>query len=145
MNKESVFSILRSILTAVGAYLVGKNFLGATIDNELWMGIIGAIVTLGSVIWGIFDKTAGVEQIQSGLRSSIIFFGTLLVGSGVIKDEVLQSVLAVVATLVPILYSEVTKKKNKDIATGKIGIADLSGVDVRKTTITPAVTTPPKQ
>ena len=75
------------------------------------------------------DKSATIEAVQSGLRSVIIFVGALLVGSGVIKDEVLQSVLAIVATLVPVIYSQLSKQKNKEIAAGNITVTELSGVE----------------
>ena len=128
MQKETVLSIVRSILTAVGAYLAGKFFLGTPIDDNLWLGLIASVTTLISVIWGIVDKSATIEAVQSGLRSVIIFVGALLVGSGVIKDEVLQSTLAIVATLVPVIYSQLSKQKNKEIAAGNMVVDKLSGV-----------------
>lgn len=137
MNKESWLSILRTILTAVGAYLAGKSFLGATIDNDLWLGISASIVTAASIIWGIVDKTVTSEALQSGLRSIVLTFGTLLVGSGIIKDEVLQAALAVISIAIPAALSEAAKRTNKNVATGKARIADLSGVDPDKTPITP--------
>ena len=138
MTKESVFSILRFALTAVGAYLVGKNFFGSPIDNEVWQGIMGAILTLIGVIWGIMDKSATVEAVQSGLRSVITFVGVGLVGAGVIKDELLQAILGIIAVVVPVIYSQTSKVKNKEIATGEVRIADLSGVNPK--TITPDTT-----
>lgn len=145
MNKESVLSIVRSILTAVGAYVAGKSFLGSTIDDNLWLGIGASIVTLISIIWGVVDKTATLEMFESGLRSIIMFFGALLVGAGIIKDEVLQSLLAISSVLLPVIYSELSKKKNKSIAEGKLGVADLSGVKPEEVKpINPVVETPKK-
>lgn len=140
MTKEVFFSVFRSILTAVGAYLMGQSFLGATIDDNLWTGIISSAVTLGSVIWGIVDKSAGVEMIQSGLRSVVIFVGSLLVGSGVLKGEVIESILTIIATLVPVLYSQLSKRKSKNIATGDTPIVELKGVNPVKVDITPNTT-----
>lgn len=137
MNKESVLSIVRIVLTAVGAYMAGKYFLGTTIDNNLWLGIAGSVVTAISIVWGVIDKTATTEMLQSGLRSIVLTFGTLLVGSGVIKDEVLQAALAAISIIVPAAISEANKRTNKNIATGETKIADLSGVNPAKISITP--------
>lgn len=144
MNKETVLSIVRSILTAVGAYMAGKYFLGTPIDDNLWLGIIGSVTTLVSVIWGIVNKTATIEAVQSGLRSVIMFIGALLVGSGILKEEVVASILSIVAVIIPIVYSELSKQKSKEIAKGQLGVNDLSGVDNTKMIVQPKVNTPGK-
>lgn len=143
MNKESVLSLVRVVLTAVGAYMAGKYFLGATIDNNLWLGIAGSIVTAISIVWGIYDKSATTEMVQSGLRSIVLTFGTLLVGSGVIKDEVLQAALAAISIIVPAAISEASKRTSKNVATGKTAIVDLAGVNPDKVPITPNTTSVP--
>lgn len=143
MNKEIVLSIVRSILTAVGAYMAGKYFLGTPIDDNLWLGVIASSVTLISVVWGIADKSATVEAVQSGLRSVVMFVGALLVGSGVFKGEVLESTLAIISVLVPILYSQLSKIKSKNIAEGSTAIIDLKGT--KEVAITPNTTSIPKK
>lgn len=143
MSKESWLSILRVILTAVGAYVAGQSFLGATIDNNLWLGIAGSVVTAASIVWGILDKSLQTEMLQSGLRSIVLTFGTLLVGSGVIKDEVLQGALAIISIAIPAGMSEAAKRTNKNVATGKDAIVDLSGVNPHKVEINPNTTTIP--
>lgn len=145
MTKEIFFSIFRSVLTAVGAYLMGKSFLGATIDDNLWLGIISSAITLGSIIWGVVDKSATIEMVQSGLRSVVTFVGALLVGSGVLKGEVIESTLTIITVLVPILYSQLSKLKSKNIATGDTPIVELTGVNPAETQITPNTTTVQKK
>lgn len=140
MNKESWLSILRTALKAVGSYVMGMSFLGSTIDNSLWLGIAGAIVTAATIIWGILDKSLKTEMLESGLRSIVLTFGTLLVGSGVIKDEVLQSVLAIISIAIPEGLSEAAKRTNKNVAIGKTPIVDLAGVNPEKIPITPNTT-----
>lgn len=125
LSKETWLSILRTALTAIGAYLIGANFFGNPIDEEIWQGIAGTILTGVGVLWGIIDKTASVEMLQSGLRSVITFVGLALVGSGKIKQELLDSILGIVAILVPVLYSEASKAKTRQLDTGKISINDL--------------------
>lgn len=143
MSKESVLSVVRVALNAVGSYLVGQSFLGSTIDNNLWLGIAGAIVTATSIVWGILDKTVNTEMLSSGLRSIVITFGTLMVGSGLIKNEVLESVLAIISIVVPAALSQTAKVENKNVAKGKYPIVDLSGVDPQKVPITPDTTPVP--
>lgn len=140
MNKEKALSILRILLTAAGSYLAGKSFLGTTIDNSVWLGIVGGLVTAASTIWGIWDKTAGPEMIASGLRSVLITFGSMLVGAGIIKDEILQGALQTISIIVPAGLSETNKRTNKNVATGKTRIADLSGVNPKEIPINPDTT-----
>lgn len=141
MSKESILSIARIALNAVGSYLVGKSFLGSTIDDNLWVGIAGAIVTATTIVWGIYDKTVTTEMLSSGLRSIVLTFGTLMVGSGLIKNEVLEAALGIISIAIPAALSETAKVENKNVATGKYPIADLSGVDPAKVPITPDTTT----
>lgn len=140
MNKESVLSIVRIVLNAAGSYVAGMSFLGTTIDNNLWLGIAGAIVTAATIVWGIVDKSLQTEMLASGLRSIILTFGTLLVGSGIIKDEVLQGALAIISVAIPAGLSEAAKRSNQNVAIGKDKIADLSGVNPQKIPITPDTT-----
>jgi hypothetical protein len=139
MGKDSILSLIRYALVAVGAYLVGKNFLGQEIDDELWQGIMGAAFALGGAVWGWFDKTATLEQIQSGFRSAISFLGMMLVGSGIIKDEVLQSVIGGLPIILSFLYARTSSVKNSQIAKGEVKIADLQGVKPKEG-ITPDTT-----
>lgn len=125
LNKETVLSIIRTALTAIGAYLIGANFFGNPIDEVIWQGIAGTILTAIGVIWGIIDKTASVEMLQSGLRSVITFVGLALVGSGKIKQELLDSLLGIVAILVPVLYSEASKAKTRMLEQGKLTVDEL--------------------
>lgn len=53
MNWEQISSILRHILTFGGGFVVAKGWVSA----EAMTGIVGAIITIGGVIWGLFNKT----------------------------------------------------------------------------------------
>lgn len=53
MNWEQVSSVLRHILTFGGGFIIAKGWISA----EAMPGIIGAIITVGGVIWGMFTKT----------------------------------------------------------------------------------------
>jgi hypothetical protein len=53
MNWEQISSVLRHILTFGGGFIIAKGWISA----ESMPGIIGAIITVGGVIWGMFTKT----------------------------------------------------------------------------------------
>lgn len=52
MLKPAVLAIVRQILTVAGTALVAKGFVQAS-DLE---PVIGALLTIGSVIWSVADK-----------------------------------------------------------------------------------------
>lgn len=52
MLKPTILAVLRQILTVAGTALVAKGYVEAS-DVE---PVIGALLTIGSVIWSIADK-----------------------------------------------------------------------------------------
>ena len=52
MNIDGILSFVRHILTFGGGFLVTNGTLSAS-DMET---AVGAIITLGGIVWGIFDK-----------------------------------------------------------------------------------------
>lgn len=145
MKKDQILSAVRSILLALGAFFAGKLFFGTPIDDDKWQGVVGSVVGIGSVIWGILDKTATIEMVQSALRSIVIIIGGFLITTGKLKEETLNSILGLVAVIAPMIYGWLSIKKSEKIATGILGIADLKGVDEKKPElITPTVETPLK-
>jgi len=55
-------SLLRTFLTSFGIFLLGKNLFGSVIDQSIWQMVVGVTMAGVSVIWGIFDKTVGIEE-----------------------------------------------------------------------------------
>jgi hypothetical protein len=53
MRKEQILSILRHTLTFVGGILITKGLIDETLANE----IVGSIITLTGLVWGVVDKT----------------------------------------------------------------------------------------
>ncbi len=53
MNWEQISTILRHILTFGGGFVVAKGWISA----EALPGVIGAVITVGGVVWGLFNKT----------------------------------------------------------------------------------------
>ena len=54
MKKEQILSIIRHTLTFVGGVFVTKGLIDETIAGE----IIGGMMTLIGLLWGVMDKTA---------------------------------------------------------------------------------------
>jgi uncharacterized membrane protein len=125
MNKETVFTLIRTLLTSVGVFLIGKNFLGSPIDQSVWQMLVGLIMAAISVAWGIMDKTIGLEMLQSFIRSVIVGLGGLLVAKGSVSPEKLESILGIVLAVLPLVYSILSRKKSDGIADGSIAAFEL--------------------
>lgn len=52
-NKDQILSSIRSLLIALFAYAVGKNW----ISNDTATNLAALVIPLGLAIWGIYDKT----------------------------------------------------------------------------------------
>lgn len=120
MNKETVFTLIRTLLTSFGVFLIGKNFLGQSIDQSLWQMLVGIAMSAFSVVWGMYDKTLGLEMLQSFIRSAIIGVGGLLVAKGSLSPEKLESILGIALAVLPLVYSIISKKKSTELAEGYI-------------------------
>jgi hypothetical protein len=125
MNKETVFTLIRTLLTSVGVFLIGKNFLGSPIDQSVWQMLVGIIMAGVSVVWGIMDKTIGLEMLQSFIRSVIVGLGGLLVAKGSVSPEKLESILGIVLAVLPLVYSILSRKKSDGISNGSIAAFEL--------------------
>lgn len=122
---ERFLSIVRYILIAAGSYFMGKSFLGQEIDDNLWLGISGAIVSVAAVLHGIFTKKLLLEQLESALRNIITVVGSALVGSGVITSTVLESALQILAVLIPVSLSESSRTKADKLQKGETSVLEL--------------------
>jgi hypothetical protein len=120
MNKETIYTIARTLLTSVGVFLIGKNFMGQQIDQVMWQMLVGIAMSAFSVVWGIWDKTLGIEMLQSFIRSAIIGLGGLLVAKGSLTPEKLESILGIALAVLPLVYSILSKKKSTELANGTI-------------------------
>lgn len=133
MSKEIWWSLLRTVLTALGAFLIGKNIWGQPIDNELWQSIIGVIMAVGSIIWGFFDKSNTLEAVQSALRSVFVVVGGLLIASGKVSAGTLESISGVILAVLPFVYRLLSKQKTDMIAAGTLKPeTDIKGVTTLK-------------
>jgi len=125
MNKETVFTLIRTLLTSVGVFLIGKNFMGSSIDQSIWQMLVGIIMAGVSVVWGILDKTVGLEMLQSFIRSLIVGLGGLLVARGTMTPEKVESILGIALAVLPLVYSILSRKKSDAIVEGSIAPFEL--------------------
>lgn len=61
MKLDVVLTIVRQILLSVGAVFVTKG----TIDNETMLSIVGGVVGVVTVVWGIFAKSKDVAKVEA--------------------------------------------------------------------------------
>lgn len=52
MNKDQIFGIIRHGLTFFGALMV----MNGKVDESQWYEVTGAVLSLASVLWSIYDK-----------------------------------------------------------------------------------------
>lgn len=125
MNKNTLFPIIRTILSAAGAYIVGVNLFGHAIDQSLWQIIVGGIMALASIIWSIRDKSLTIEGAEGFLRQAITVGGGLLVSWGKVKSELVAALLALIPVLAPYLQSVLSRNKSAALQTNAVNSFDL--------------------
>lgn len=126
-TKETWLSILRTILTFAGTYVIGHNLFGHEVDSQTWEIIGGSLLAIGSIVWGIVDKSAGIEQIESALRSILISLGGVAVSFGLIKNEVVVTLLALLTPVIALIQSWTSKAKVVQIDKGTLATNQTTG------------------
>jgi hypothetical protein len=124
--QTTIWSIVRTLITLAGTYLVGLNLFGHPLDSNTFQIIGGIIMTLGSVIWGIVDKSASIEQVQSGIRSAFIAGGGLLIAWGKLSAQQLELIIGLIVPVLTVLQSYTSKVKVQQINSGQLK-ANVSG------------------
>lgn len=127
MQKQTFFSAIRALLTFAGTFLVGHAIWGQAFTNANLDIISGVIIALVSTIWGIADKTASIEQVESALRSIIISAGGLATAAGWVKSETVTALVGLVTGLLPIFQSYFSKVKVVQIDKGVISTNAQTG------------------
>jgi hypothetical protein len=127
MSKDTILSLLRTVLMASAAFLIGKNLFGNAIDASFAQQIVGGILAVITLVWSFADKTSTLEAFQSTIRNCIIFIGGLLIAAGKFKNEYLEICLGLFSILGPAIYSYLSRTKTEGISNGTIKIKDLKG------------------
>lgn len=126
-NWDKIWGILRATLMAVSSWFIGKQVLGQTVDENLIGVIIAALGVIGSFIWSVTSKELNLEMWQGALRNLIIGVGGVFLAFGLLKEETLPTILSLVTVLGPMIYAWLSKKKSKQLQSGKIETDQLNG------------------
>lgn len=131
---SNLLAIIRVVLSGFGAFLLGKNLFGATIDEVIWQMIVGVVMIIISLVMTIVNKTSGIEMIEGLVRQLLTALGGLLTGLGIVQEEAYQSISGIIAIVLPYILSLLGKKKSQDVATGELPLKALTGVkEIAKT------------
>lgn len=125
MDRKTIETLLRTAMTSLGVFMLGKNLLGTPIDASVWQMVVGSGMSLLAVVWGVLDKNLGIEMLQSFIRSAFVGFGGLLVAKGQLSAGTLESIIGVITAILPALYSFLSRKKSQEIAKGSIIVEAL--------------------
>jgi hypothetical protein len=84
MKWDSIWQIARYILIAAGGFLTGKGWISA----ENWETIVGAIGSVGTILWGLYVKagTSAVPDsvaVRADVPTVSAATGAVVEGSGV--------------------------------------------------------------
>lgn len=141
---STFLAIVRMILSGFGAFLLGKNLFGTTIDESLWQEIVGGVMVVISLVMTVLNKASTLEMIEGFVRQLLTAFGGLLTGLGIVREETYQSIAGIIGALLPYILSLLGKKKSQDVATGELPLKALTGVkEIAKTeTISPVINIP---
>lgn len=124
MNNQTL-SAIRTLLTLLGSYFIGKAFFGLSIDTPLWQGIVGIVMAAIGVVWSLIDKSLSAEMWQGLVRHVITFASGIFIAKGIFTQEIWQAILAVLVGIAPWLQSMQSMRLNDKIKTGKVEIEAL--------------------
>ena len=120
MDRKTIETVLRATLQIIGSYIMAKNLLGPSVDAVMWEMIVGGIMSVMSIVWGVLDKNVGIEMLQSTIRNVFVAFGGVLVAQGKLSSEKLETYIGFAITLLPVIYSILSRKKSQAVVTGSI-------------------------
>ena len=124
MNSQTA-SALRTLLTLLGAYLVGNSIFGVPFTSETIDIVVGGAFAGISVLVGVFTKNVQQEAVQSFVRHLITFACGIILSKGIVSQDMLTAILALIGSVSPWLQSVIQISANKDLQNGKIKAADL--------------------
>jgi hypothetical protein len=120
MDRKTIETLLRATLQIIGSYIMAKNLLGPSMDAVMWEMVIGGIMSVMSIVWGVLDKNVGIEMLQSTIRNVFVAFGGVLVAQGKLSSEKLETYIGFAITILPVIYSILSRKKSQEVVTGGI-------------------------
>ncbi len=127
MNQDKIFSFLRQLLSFAGAWLIGKQLFGSTVDNSTLEMLIGVVLSIAGLVWGVVDKTANIEMWQSVARHVITSVGGMFVASGKLSAMALEQILGITLFVITLLQGWMSRKKVEQIKQGAVSVHTLKG------------------
>lgn len=127
MTQEQVNSLIRTILSLLGAFLAGGGLklFGMVIDTAYWMEITGVVLAIVSIVWSVVSKTVNIEKLEGAIRQTVTFVCGIFLAKGLLTEQTVAAILAFIGAILPLLQSYLAKKKSEDIENGVIPIARL--------------------
>jgi Ca2+/Na+ antiporter len=122
---KNLLKSLPSLLMAVGAFVIGKNFLGHQVDESFLQEAIGVIMGIVAIVLDIRAHAASIEKIQATVRQVFLFAAGFLVAAGKLKADNVEMILGFLLMLAKIAYQYFSRKKSEQLATGEISIQQL--------------------
>ncbi len=126
MEKERLLALLRSILSSLGGYILGREVFGSQITETLWLEILGVVMGLASVVMSILAKQLTIEMVQGTVRQVLSFIGGVLVSKGVMSAETLTLILGLVPAILAWFQGLLVRRKNIQLMHGTISTNSLS-------------------
>jgi len=124
MNSQTA-SAIRTLLTLLGAYLVGHSIFGVPFTTAVIDQVTGGAFAVISVAVGFFTKSVTQEALQSLVRHLITFASGIILAKGLVSGEMLTAILGVIGSISPWFQSVISMNQNKAVQEGKIKTTDL--------------------
>lgn len=128
MTKETVIILIKALLTVIGSWLIGQNFIGQPVDQSMLEIISGIVMSGVSIFWSVRDKSYTIESLQAFARQVLLFIGGLLIAANKLTPDRFEAILGLILAVVPIVQSYASKKKAEQIKRGKIDVDALSSI-----------------
>ena len=131
MNIENINSLLRTVMTLLGAFLVGggMKFFGMELSEGYWAEIVGVVLAIVAVVWSIRSKIVEIEKLQGLIRQIVTFICGILLAKGILNDRTMEAVIAFAGAIIPFIQAGVARVKNQQINTGVINPVTLKGAN----------------
>lgn len=110
-TRESTLSFIRTLLVAIGAFFIGKQFMGFSVDVNWIEASVGTITVIIGGVWSWVSKELNIEKKISLIKTILTFAGGILVAAGKISDEMLERVFGFISVLLPYILSNLVKGK----------------------------------
>jgi hypothetical protein len=137
MTKDQIISIVRTLLTGIGAFFIGKSIFGVQVSDNILQLVAGSIAVIGSFVWSIVDKSLAVEGFQAAIKQVVTAIGGVLAALGK-NTQSFESITGALLPVLTLIYTFLSQKKSIAIANGSIAIQDLKGVKASNA-ITPSL------